>query len=171
MRKLIVLLLLTSCMSTGTTKLKSVDSVDINKYTGTWYEILRLPNRFERGLKCITANYSLRADGRINVVNRGRMISDPHKTDEANGKAWIPDPSKPAQLKVSFFWPFSGKYWILYLDPDYKYVLVGEPSLKYLWILSRTPQLEESAIEDLLNKARDMGYDTKPVIRVEHDCP
>jgi lipocalin len=106
----------------------------------------------------------------VAVLNRGHKIDEPSKIDEAKGKAWIPDPKHPAQLKVSFFWPFSGDYWVLYLDPDYKYVLVGEPALKYLWILSRTPQLEETVVQDLLAKARGMGYNTDGAIRVEHDC-
>lgn len=170
MKKILLFLLITSCMTPAPTKLKTVNSVDINRYSGTWYEILRLPNRFEKGLKCITATYTLDSRGKIKVLNKGYMIDNPAKADEATGKAWVPDPAEPGKLKVSFFWPFSGKYWILYLDEEYRYVLIGEPSLKYLWILSRTPSLPEDIVQDLLKKAVDMGYETKQIIRVDHNC-
>lgn len=157
-------------MAKQNSKVQSVESLNIERYTGTWYEILRLPNRFEKGLKCITANYTIRHDGKLTVLNRGHKISDPALVDEAKGKAWQPDPKHPGRLKVQFFWPFSGDYWILSLDPDYRFVLIGEPSLKYLWILSRTPKLDETIVDELLQKALAMGYDLKPVIRVEQDC-
>ncbi len=157
-------------MSSTQTKVQSVGQIDLARYTGTWYEILRLPNRFEKGLKCITATYTLRSDGKITVLNRGHKQYDPTLESEATGKAWVPDPKQPARLKVQFFWPFSGNYWVLQLDPEYRFVLVGDPSLKYLWILSRTPVLDEKNINELLATARRMGFDTSPVIRVEQDC-
>jgi apolipoprotein D and lipocalin family protein len=147
-----------------------VATVDIKRYMGTWYEIARLPNFFERKLKCISATYTLRKDGRINVLNRGNYIDDPQKTSSSEGVAWVPDKNSPAKLKVQFFWPFSGNYWIMELDKDYRYVLVGDPSLKYLWILAREKSLDETTYRMLLQKAVDNGYDTGPVIRVEHDC-
>lgn len=147
-----------------------VASVDLKKYAGTWYEIARLPNPFERKLKCITATYTLRDDGKITVLNKGHYISDPSKVNTATGIAWVPDKNSPAKLKVQFFWPFSGNYWILYLEKDYKYVLVGDPSFKYLWILSRGQKMEESIYQMLLNKAIGNGFDIKPLIKVDHDC-
>jgi apolipoprotein D and lipocalin family protein len=147
-----------------------VTSVDLNRYKGKWYEIARLPNSFERKLKCTSADYSLREDGRITVVNAGNYITDPQKSTSAKGVAWIPDKNSPGKLKVQFFWPFSGNYWIMHLDKDYRYVLVGEPALKYLWILAREKQMDESTYKLLLQKAIDNGYDVKSIIRVEQDC-
>lgn len=147
-----------------------VSSVDLNRYKGLWYEIARLPNRFERKLKCASAEYSLREDGKIKVINRGNYISEPEKTNIATGVAWIPDKNSPAKLKVQFFWPFSGNYWIMDLDKDYKWVLVGEPSFKYLWILAREKKMDEQTYQMLLKKAVANGYDVKEIIRVEQDC-
>ncbi len=147
-----------------------VEAVDLKKYSGTWYEIARLPNFFEKKLKCITATYSPRPDGKIKVLNQGYYLTDPGKSTSAEGIAWIPDKNSPAKLKVRFFWPFSGNYWIMYLDHDYRYVLVGEPSYKYLWILSREKKMDEGTYRMLLQKAIDNGYDIKSIIRVEHDC-
>lgn len=147
-----------------------VSAVDLTRYMGTWYEIARLPNSFERKLKCITANYTLRKDGKIAVLNKGTRIKSPYRTSSARGVAWIPDMTFPAKLKVRFFWPFSGDYWIMYLDQDYRFVLVGEPTLKYLWILSREKQMEERTVRMLVQAATDSGYDLSSLIRVEHNC-
>ncbi len=147
-----------------------VSSVDIKRYMGTWYEIARMPNFFERKLKCVSATYTLLSDGKITVLNKGNYISDPERTSTADGVAWVPDKSSPAKLKVRFFWPFSGDYWIMYLDENYRYVLVGDPALRYLWILSRDKTMDEATYNMLLQKAVDEGYDIKSIIRVEHDC-
>ena len=151
-------------------KLSVVSEVDLNKYKGKWYEIARLPNFFERKLKCTSAFYSLRDDGRISVLNKGNYITNPQKESSASGVAWVPDSKYPAKLKVQFFWPFSGDYWILYLDKDYRYVLVGEPSLRYLWILARDKKLDENTYNMLLQKAVAGGYDIKTIIKVDQDC-
>jgi apolipoprotein D and lipocalin family protein len=147
-----------------------VSSVDLLRYQGTWYEIARLPNYFERKLKCISATYTLRDDGKITVLNKGNNIAPPHKPSSSEGIAWVPDKNSPAKLKVQFFWPFSGDYWIMYLDQEYRYVLVGDPDRKYLWILCREKQLDEPTYRMLLKKATDNGYDIASIIRVEHDC-
>jgi apolipoprotein D and lipocalin family protein len=147
-----------------------VSSVDLNRYKGLWYEIARLPNFFERKLKCTSATYTLRDDGRITVLNKGNYLSDPKKSTSSSGVAWIPDKRYPAKLKVQFFWPFSGDYWIMELDKDYKYVLVGNPSAKYLWILAREKKMDEQTYQMLLKKAIDNGYDVKSIIRVEQNC-
>ena len=147
-----------------------VSSVDLNRYKGTWYEIARLPIFFERKLKCVTATYTLRDDGKITVLNKGNYITDPQKSTSSEGIAWIPDKNSSAKLKVQFFWPFSGDYWILYLDNDYNYVLVGDPSHKYHWILAREKEMDETTYKMLLQKAVDNGYDVKPIIKVEQDC-
>jgi len=147
-----------------------VSVVDLRRYSGTWYEIARLPNFFERKLKCTSATYTLRADGKITVLNAGNYLSDPKKSTSSAGVAWIPDKNSPAKLKVQFFWPFSGDYWIMELDKEYRYVLVGDPATKYLWILAREKKMEESTYRMLLQKAVDNGYDVKSIIRVEQDC-
>jgi len=147
-----------------------VTTVDLNRYKGKWHEIARLPNFFERKLKCISATYTLRDDGKITVLNAGNYITDPQKSTSSKGVAWIPDKNSPAKLKVQFFWPFSGDYWIMELDKDYRYVLVGDPSLKYLWILAREKEMDETTYHMLLQKAIDTGYDVKSIIRVEQDC-
>jgi len=165
---IIAFMIFNSCYSQ---KVPSVEAiVDLNRYTGTWYEIARLPNSFERKLKCISANYTLRDDGKITVLNKGHLITDPQKINTARGIAWVPDKNSPAKLKVRFFWPFSGNYWIMYLDKDYRYVLVGDPSLKYLWILSRAKKMDEATYLMLLQKAIDNGYDISSIIKVDHDC-
>ena len=147
-----------------------VSTVDLNRYMGMWYEIARLPNYFERKLKCTSANYTLRDDGRITVLNKGYYLTDPQKSTSARGVAWIPDKNSPAKLKVQFFWPFSGDYWIMELDKEYRYVLVGDPSHKYLWILAREKEMDEQTYNMLLSKAVENGYDVKSIIRVEQDC-
>jgi apolipoprotein D and lipocalin family protein len=147
-----------------------VSTVDLNRYMGMWYEIARLPNFFERKLKCTSANYTLRGDGKITVLNKGNYLTDPEKSTSSQGIAWVPDKNSPAKLKVQFFWPFSGDYWIMDLDKDYRYVLVGDPSLKYLWILSREKKMDETTYEMLLKKAIENGYDLRSIIRVEQDC-
>ncbi len=145
-----------------------VHSFDPAQYLGTWYEIARLDNSFEKGLEQVTANYSLQADGSIKVVNRG---FDPQKKDwsEAVGKAKFVDPvnadgSRTGRLKVSFFGPFYGDYNILILDkPYYNYALVSSGS-EYLWILSRTPQLTYPIKQHLIAKAKELGFATEKLL-------
>jgi apolipoprotein D and lipocalin family protein len=161
--------MLFSCKK-GTIDLPVVREVDIEKYSGTWYEIARLPNSFEKGLKCVTATYTLREDGKIEVINRGHKTGKPGKISKIKGVARIPDKNQPAKLKVTFFWPFSGNYYIIELDKDYRYALVGEPSRKYLWILARDKKLDMKIYESLLKKAEEMGFDSKSVIRTDQDC-
>jgi apolipoprotein D and lipocalin family protein len=147
-----------------------VKNVDLKRYQGLWYEIARLPNFFERKLKCATATYTLRADGKITVLNSGNYITEPEKKSSVDGTAWVPDNNNPGKLKVQFFWPFSADYWIMYLDQDYKYVLVGDPDHKYLWILAREKKMEDSTYQMLLQYATENGYDVKPIIKVAQDC-
>lgn len=145
-----------------------VRSFDPAQYLGTWYEIARLDNRFEKGLEQVTANYTLQDDGSIKVVNRG---FDPQKKDwsEAVGKAKFIDPanadgSRTGRLKVSFFGPFYGDYNILIVDkPYYNYALVSSGS-EYLWILSRTPQLTYPIKQHLIAKAKELGFATEKLL-------
>jgi len=164
-----IIFALFSCRATRE-PLGVVDSVDLQQYAGTWYEIARLPNRFERGLKCVTATYELREDGKIQVINRGHPIAKPGQVKTSAGIARVVDPDEPARLKVTFFWPFSGKYWIIDLARDYSYALVGTPSRKYLWILSRSPDMDRQTYQYLMSLARTKGFDTTHMIRTLQDC-
>lgn len=154
----------------GQKNLTVVPAVDLQKYKGTWFEIARKPFSFESKLKCNTADYSIRTDGKIRVINQGHLIADPSKIKTAKGIALVPDKNVPAKLKVQFFWPFKGDYWIMELDKDYKYVLIGEPSLKYLWILAREKKLDKDTLDQLFKKATDSGYDLSDIIMTPQDC-
>ncbi len=160
------------CMSCASSKapLPVVSSLELPKYLGSWYEIMRLPNSFESGLTCVMAHYSLKANGDLNVVNSGHPQNSKGTVKTATGTAWIPDHKEPAKLKVRFFWPFSGDYWIIALDPNYQYAMVGAPSREYLWILSRTRSLPEATLQTLLKQANEQGFDTSKLIRTEQDC-
>ena len=139
-----------------------VPKVDLLRYVGIWYEIAKYPNRFQRGCLCTTATYALKPNGKVAVVNRCRTADG--KTREAKGWAKVMDPSTNAKLKVTFFWPFFGDYWILDLDEDYTRVLVGSPDRRYLWIPSRTPRLEESAYQILTQRAAALGFDPTQLV-------
>lgn len=142
-----------------------VASVDIDRYLGTWYEIARYPNSFQEGCVATKASYSLRPDGRIRVVNECRQGSLDGKLRRAEAKAWVADPSTRAKLKVQFFWPFRGDYWIIDLGENYEYAVVGHPQRKYLWILSRTPTMDPGLYEAIVEKIRVAGYDPGRLIR------
>jgi len=135
----------------------SVATVDLARYAGKWYEIGSFPMFFQRNcLGDTTAEYVSRADGAISVTNRCRTESG---FDEATGKATVVDGTGNAQLKVSFFWPFRADYWIVGLDPDYRWAVVGNPNRKYLWILSRTPALPSDQLVAAKQAAVAQGYD------------
>ncbi len=166
-----VLLLVIIHLSCNSYKdLLTVPALDVERYSGTWYEIARLPNRFEKGLECVTATYTLRKDGRITVHNRGYKTGDPSEIKEIRGVAWTPDTDHPARLKVRFFWPFAGDYQVIALDEEYRYALVGDPSRKYLWVLSRTPRLAPAIYNRLLETAEKQGFDTSLVTLIRQDC-
>ena len=145
--------------------LATVSHVDLTRYAGLWYEIARYPNAFER--KCdrnVTAAYTLRSDGKIGVEN-ACLRSDGSRT-VARGWARVVDPHSSAKLKVTFFWPFFGNYWILDLSPDYRYAVVGEPGRKYLWILSRTPQMDPELYASITSRLAGKGFDASRLLRV-----
>jgi apolipoprotein D and lipocalin family protein len=137
-------------------------AVDVQRYLGRWYEIARYEQRFERGCQGVTADYSLRRDGKIDVLNRCRTMTG--ELREARGVARIVDGTANAKLKVSFFRPFLGDYWVLDHADDYSWSIVGEPSGRYLWILARQATPGEG-VKDLVQRARAMGYDTSMLIR------
>jgi apolipoprotein D and lipocalin family protein len=142
-----------------------VDHVDLERYLGTWYEIATIPQRFQKGCVGVTATYSFRPDGKIRVINRCRKETLDGKLREVEGKAWVVDKTTNAKLKVQFFWPFSGAYWIIELDPDYRWAVVGHPNRNYLWILSRTPQMGQSLYDDLIDRIGNKGYDIARIKR------
>ncbi len=158
---LATVLLLTSCKTTQ--ELKTVDYVDLERYQGKWYEITKIPNRFEKNLIYVTANYTLKENGKIKVLNDGYNTKK-GKYEKAVGEAKVNGPGK---LGVSFFKPFYGDYYIMELDEDYQWVLVGSPSRDYLWILARTPQISEELITELSKKAENAGFDISRLERME----
>ncbi len=153
------------CSCAGSVVNTPVGSLDLPRYLGTWYEIARFDHSFERGMTNVTAEYVLRGDGKVDVLNSGWKDG---KKKTAKGKAKQPDPEKnPALLKVSFFLFFYSDYRILMLSEDYSVALVGSSSDKYLWILSRTPSLPQPVIESVIAEARNRGYDTSKLIWVD----
>ena len=140
-------------------------SVDLTRYAGRWHEIARFPNRFQRDCASdTTATYTLRPDGKITVLNECRTADGRRKS--AKGTARVADPKGPnTTLKVTFFWPFSGKYWIIDLDPEYRWAVVGEPGREYLWILSRTPQLDGEIYQQIVERAKRQGFDTGKLLK------
>jgi apolipoprotein D and lipocalin family protein len=142
-----------------------VPRVDLARYAGRWYEIARLPNHFQSAdCVAITANYTLRDDGSIIVLNQCRRRRNGH-VEIVRGTARIADPATPAKLKVSFGWPIVGNYWILDLGEEYEYAVVGEPTRRYLWILARVPRMEDALWQAILPRLRAQGYDTDRLIR------
>jgi len=147
--------------------LKTVNIVDLNRYVGKWYEIARYPNSFQKGCVGSRATYTLRDDGKINVLNECYDKSFSGKLRSARGKAWTVDKETNARLKVSFFWPFSGDYWIIDLGQEYEYAVIGHPERKYLWILSRSPEMAEDVYQLIITQLQQQEYDITKLIRTE----
>lgn len=170
MKKLLFLtmLLLAGCVGRPD-NIVPVSNFDTSKYLGKWYEIARLDHSFERGLSHVTADYSLRQDGGLKVLNRGYRDADA-KWKDAEGKAYFVDKKDVGYLKVSFFGPFYGSYIIFDLDQqDYSYSLISGPDKSYLWLLSRTPTMEPALQQRLIEKARALGFDTSKLIYVKQN--
>lgn len=142
--------------------LPTVAAVDLDHYVGTWYEIARLPNRFQA--MCVSDTQAMyRQDGNdLSVVNRCRTESG--EVEQADGVAKVVPGSQGAKLRVSFFRPFYGDYWVLDLDPAYRWVLIGEPRRKYAWVLARDPELDEATLDALLGRAAALGFDREAFI-------
>lgn len=166
---LTLLPLLSACNSLpadGKAPVQPVASLDLQRYAGQWFEIASFPMFFQR--QCLgdtTANYQLRDDGGVTVTNRCRTDSG---FDQASGKAWAVEGGNNARLKVSFFWPFRSDYWVIGLDPEYRWAVVGNPERKYLWLLARRPDLPKDQIDAALAAARAQGYDLAPLRYTAH---
>lgn len=173
-KKGIFLIIIASIMSSCNAQKSSIDKtvvkeLELEKYLGKWYEISRYDHSFERDLVGVTATYSIRDDGKIKVVNSGYEKTLNGEISVAIGKAKIPNINMPSKLKVSFFWIFYGDYFVLELDKEYQWAVVGSSSDKYLWILSRTAQMEEKTYQQLLNKLTKRGYDVNKLLLVEQE--
>ena len=145
--------------------LDAVPRVDLNRYAGTWYEIASLPVSAQKGCYCTKAEYILMEDGTVKVVNTCQRDSTTGTIDRIEGKAFVVPGSNNAKLRVQFFWPFRGDYWIIALDENYSYAIVGVPSRKYCWILSRTPQMNADTLTLFIQRLKDNGFD---VSRLQH---
>jgi len=170
MRSLFALCLL--CLAGCTSlpdNIRPVGDFKLDRYLGKWYEIARLDHSFERGLSNVSAEYSLREDGGVRVVNRGYDAAT-QKWKQAEGKAYFVAAPQTGHLKVSFFGPFYGAYGIFELDhAGYQYALISGPDKSYLWLLARSPQLDPGVREALIAKAAAKGFDTGKLILVKHD--
>jgi apolipoprotein D and lipocalin family protein len=170
MKKILItfVLLLVGCVNVPE-NITPVDNFNIERYLGKWYEIARLDHSFERGLTSVSAEYTLRSDGGLRVMNRGYSQKD-NKWKELEGKGYFVNGKDQGFLKVSFFGPFYGSYVVFDLDREnYSYALVCDPDKSYLWLLARSPRLDDELKKRLVNKAAALGFDTKKLIYVRHD--
>lgn len=148
--------------------LQTVSHVDLNRYAGKWYEIASYPQSFQKGCHCTTAEYTLHEKGYVIVENRCNRDSINGPQSYIKGKAFAQKGTGNAKLKVQFFWPFRAKYWIIDLADDYSYAVVGHPNRKYLWILSRTPQMNDSTYNQILSRVEGQGFDLKILQKTPH---
>ena len=162
-------LLLAGCVGTPE-GVEPVTGFELDRYLGRWYEIARLDHSFERGLENITAEYSLRDDGGVRVINRGYSI-EKGEWNEAEGKAYFVESEDTGYLKVSFFGPFYGSYIVFELDQeDYRYAFVSGPDTSYLWLLSREPEVSQEVMQKFKQRAGALGFDTGALIFVDHEA-
>jgi apolipoprotein D and lipocalin family protein len=156
--------------STAGPPLRVVDNVDIERYAGGWYEIASYPQRFQRGCVATTAVYTPTSANEILVENSCRDGSFDGELRSIEGLAWVEDPDdSTSKLRVQFFWPFSGKYWVIDLDPspdpEYQYAVVGHPSREYLWVLSRKPKMADDLYAEIVKRVVAQGYDPSLLVR------
>ncbi len=165
---LLLVFLLTGCTGLPD-NVKPVSGFQAERYLGKWYEIARLDHSFERGMSRVTAEYTTRKDGGIDVLNRG-YLADEKKWKEARGKAYFVESPDVGHLKVSFFGPFYGAYGIFELDAqNYQYAMISGPDKSYLWLLARSPVLDAATQQRLVARAAALGFDTSQLIFVKHD--
>lgn len=162
-----VCMILAGCSSSHNPPLETVPFLDIQKYMGRWYEIASFPAWFQQDCTGTTATYALNPDGSVQVVNKCYKSSLTGPEDTAIGNATIADTKTNAKLKVSFFWPFYGDYWVIDLAPDYSYAVVGHPNRDYLWILSRVPTMDARIYESILKKIQAKGFDVTRLRKTE----
>jgi apolipoprotein D and lipocalin family protein len=162
-----LIMLFCACATAGPpqTPLEVVPQVDLVRYMGTWFEIASFPQRFQKGCTDSRADYQVRRDGKVEVLNSCWRDG---KVDTAQGKAWVADTASNAKLKVSFLWPFRGDYWIIELGKDYEYAVVSAPSRQYLWILARQPKMEEGVYADIVGRLKERGFDLTKLVRTAH---
>ena len=159
--KLFLILTFTTMITTSkkSQELQTVPKVDLNKYTGKWFEIASYPQPFQKGCHCTTADYTISEKGYVIVENKCNRDSVTGKLSYIKGKAFVVPNTNNAKLKVQFFWPFRAKYWIIDLSDDYSYAVVSHPNKKYLWILSRTPKMSDSVYQQILARLKEKGFD------------
>ena len=145
--------------------LQVVPHVELNRYLGKWYEIAHLPTRFQKDCTDTTATYTFSDDGTITVLNECRRNG---KVKQAKGKAKVVDKNTGAKLKVTFFWPFYGDYWIIDLGNNYEYAVVGTPNRKNLWILSRTPLMDDQLFSQIIESVKSQGFNVDNLIITCH---
>jgi apolipoprotein D and lipocalin family protein len=150
--------------------LKTVANVDIDRYVGKWYEIASFPQSFQKGCNCTTAEYFKTEEDYVRVVNSCRKDSPQGELKTANGKAFIVEGTNNTKLKVQFFWPFKGDYWIIDLADDYSYAVVGHPNREYLWILSRTPKMDKNIYDGILSRVTAQGFDINKLKITDQSC-
>ncbi len=169
MKKKFILLLTIIAMTAANSQIvQTVAKVDLNKYAGKWYEIASYPQRFQKGCTCTTAEYTTTDKGYIQVENRCNKDSVNGKESYIKGKAFVEKNSGNAKLKVQFFWPFRAKYWIIDLADDYSYAVVSHPNKKYLWILSRTPKMDDNTYKEITNRLLKKGFDLNRIQLTKH---
>ena len=166
---IIALSLLVSACATPRNPPHTVSQVNLPRYMGTWYEIASFPNAFQGGCQCTTAHYQLK-DNQVSILNQCYKGQDYHLSS-AKGTAWVVPHSHNSKLRVQFFWPFKGDYWILYLSKHYQQVIVGSPNRQYLWILSRTRTISRQRYQHLVHIAKQKGFATNQLRRTYQGCP
>ena len=164
----ILLVSLVYMSATNSQTMQTVANVDLNRYAGKWYEIAAYPNRFQKGCTCTTAEYTATDKEYLIVENRCNKDSVNGKNSYIKGKVFVEENSGNAKLKIQFFWPFKGRYWIIDLADDYSYAVVSEPNKKYLWILSRTSKMDKSVYQNIINRLLEKGFDLTKLQITKH---
>lgn len=148
--------------------LETVPSLNVQQYAGKWYEIASFPFYWQDGCSCTTAEYEILENGTISVTNT--CIKD-GEVDQSVGKAFVVEGSNNTKLQVQFFWPFKGDYWVIDLAQDYSYAVVGVPSRKYCWILSRTTTMSDETYAGIVERVKNKGFDISQFKKTAHGCP